>query len=209
MALKISDEVRQSVIKDRAEGMTLDAIVDKWKDEGVTKNWVRQNTKSNTKKDTKAALAISKILPLAIRPVGVKPSEYYPILKECYGVVWDEFEERNVLDMTPSQKSYVRTKVKEKAQKIGKEAYFIPEWMDLNNPVSCNKAMLGCAQNLYDAIEYQVQEFVNQFPDCAYADKSVRNELYSLVVPGYDLSGVISRCERNSDAVRFLTTNKN
>lgn len=206
MALKISEEVKQSVVKDRAEGMTLDAIVDKWKDEGVTKNWVRQNTKSsNSKKDTKAALAVAQILPLATRPIGVKPSEYYPILKEVYGVVWDEFEERNVLDMTHSQKSYVRSKVKEKALKAGKEAHFIPEWMDREDPVSCNRLMLDCAQNLFDSFEYQVQEFVNQFPDSSKAGRSIRNELYSLVVPGYDLSGVVKRCERNTEAVRFLT----
>lgn len=213
MALDISKEVEQQVKADRKEGVSLDALVEKYKEHGVTKNWVRRVCKDLkvVKVVSSPQKAIAAVYPLAIRPIGVKPSEYFPILRECYGLVYDEEAGYEKLNMTPAQKSYLRAKVKEKAQKEGKEAHFIPEWLDRADPAYCNKLMLECAQNLYDAFEEQVGYFLQCFPELAEGRNkgySIRNELFSLVVRGYDPAGVHKRCERNKEAVEFLTGNR-
>ena len=213
MALDISKEVEQLVIADRAEGVSLNALVEKYKEHGVTKNWVRRVCKDVkvVKAATSPQKAIAAVYPLAVRPIGVKPSEYFPILRECYGLVYDEEAGYEKLNMTPAQKSYLRSKVKEKAQKEGKEAHFIPEWLDRADPAYCNSLMLQCAQSLYDAFEEQVGYFLQCFPELADGKGrgySIRNELFSLVVRGYDPAGVHKRCERNKEAVEFLTGNR-
>lgn len=210
MALDISKEVEQQVKADRAEGVSLDALVEKYKEHGVTKNWVRRVCKDLkvVKVVSSPQKAIAAVYPLAIRPIGVKPSEYFPILRECYGLVYDEEAGYEKLNMTPAQKSYLRSKVKEKAQKEGKEAHFIPEWLDRADPAYCNSLMLQCAQSLYDAFEEQVGYFLQTFPELAEGrgkGYSIRNELFSLVVRGYDPAGVHKRCERNKASVDFLT----
>ena len=213
MALDISKEVEQQVKADRAEGVSLDALVEKYKEHGVTKNWVRRVCKDVkvVKAATSPQKAIAAVYPLAVRPIGVKPSEYFPILRECYGLVYDEEAGYEKLNMTPAQKSYLRSKVKEKAQKEGKEAHFIPEWLDRADPAYCNKLMLECAQSLYDAFEEEVATFLHFFPELAEGrgkGYSIRQELFSLVVRGYDPAGVQKRCERNQEAVEFLTGNR-
>lgn len=212
MALNVSKEVEEQVIADRKEGMTLDELVTKYAEFGVTKNWVRRVVKDVkvAKLATSPQKAIAAILPLATRPIGVKPSEYFPILKEAYGTVWCDKAGYERLNITDSQKSYVRSQVKEKAAKLGKVAHFIPEWLDRNDPVYCNKVMLMCAQSLYDSFEEQVHYFLSMFPELGEGKGkgySIRNELFALVVAGYDPSGVHNRCERNQEAVEFLTGN--
>lgn len=213
MALDISKEVEQQVQADRVEGLSLDALVEKYKEHGVTKNWVRRICKDLkvVKVVSSPQKAIAAVYPLAIRPIGVKPSEYFPILRECYGLAYDEDAGYEKLNMTPAQKSYLRKAVKEKARKEGKEAHFIPEWLDRTQPELCNGVMLECAQSLYDAFEEQVAIFLDLFPELADGKGrgySIRQELFSLVVKGYDPAGVQKRCGRNTEAVEFLSGNR-
>ena len=210
MALKISEQVEEMVKADRADGMTYDALVEKYKEHGVTKNWVRRVCKGIKPKKIKTNVqkAVDAVYQLAVRPIGVKPSEYFPILRECYGLVYDAKAGYEKLNVTAGQRSYLRSQVKEKAKKEGKEAHFIPEWMDRVQPRLCNKVMLECAQSLYESFEEQVAYFLEMFPELNEgkgAGYSIRNELFSLVVQGYDPSGVHNRCERNLEAVGFLT----
>lgn len=212
MALNISKDVEEQVVADRKEGMSYAAIEEKYKEFGVTVKWAKRVCKDVkvVKLATSPQKAIAAILPLATRPIGVKPSEYFPILKEAYGTVWCDKAGYERLNITDSQKSYVRSQVKEKAAKLGKVAHFIPEWLDRNDPVFCNKVMLMCAQSLYDSFEEQVHYFLSMFPELAEGKGkgySIRNELFALVVAGYDPSGVHNRCERNQEAVEFLTGN--
>lgn len=212
MALNISKDVEEQVVADRKEGMSYAAIEEKYKEFGVTVKWAKRVCKDVkvVKLATSPQKAIAAILPLATRPIGVKPSEYFPILKEAYGTVWCDKAGYERLNITDSQKSYVRSQVKEKAAKLGKVAHFIPEWLDRNDPVFCNKVMLMCAQSLYDSFEEQVHYFLSMFPELGEGKGkgySIRNELFALVVAGYDPSGVHNRCERNQEAVEFLTGN--
>lgn len=212
MALNISKDVEEQVVADRKEGMSYAAIEEKYKEFGVTVKWAKRVCKDIkvVKLATSPQKAIAAILPLATRPIGVKPSEYFPILKEAYGTVWCDKAGYERLNITDSQKSYVRSQVKEKAAKLGKVAHFIPEWLDRNDPVFCNKVMLMCAQSLYDSFEEQVHYFLSMFPELGEGKGkgySIRNELFALVVAGYDPSGVHNRCERNQEAVEFLTGN--
>lgn len=212
MALNISKDVEEQVVADRKEGMSYAAIEEKYKEFGVTVKWAKRVCKDVkvVKLATSPQKAIAAILPLATRPIGVKPSEYFPILKEAYGTVWCDKAGYERLNITDSQKSYVRSQVKENAAKLGKVAHFIPEWLDRNDPVFCNKVMLMCAQSLYDSFEEQVHYFLSMFPELGEGKGkgySIRNELFALVVAGYDPSGVHNRCERNQEAVEFLTGN--
>ena len=205
--------LEEQVIADREAGLSWPALAEKYKEQGLTVKKAR-----NICKDLKVVKvlsspqkAIAAVYPLAIRPIGVKPSEYFPILRECYGTVYDEEAGYDKLNMTPAQKSYMRKAVKEKAQKEGKEAHFIPEWLDRNDPEFCNGIMLECAQSLYDAFEEQVSIFLHFFPELADGKGrgySIRQELFSLVVRGYDPAGVQKRCGRNTEAVEFLSGNR-
>lgn len=205
--------LEEQVIADREAGLSWPALAEKYKEQGLTVKKAR-----NICKDLKVVKvmsspqkAIAAVYPLAIRPIGVKPSEYFPILRECYGTVYDEEAGYDKLNMTPAQKSYLRSKVKEKARKEGKEAHFIPEWLDRVQPDLCNGVMLECAHNLYDAFEEQVAIFLDIFPELAEGrgkGYSIRQELFSLVVRGYDPAGVQKRCERNKEAVEFLSGNR-
>jgi len=206
----IEKSLEEQVVADREAGMSWPALAEKYKDQGLTVKKARNMCKDIkvVKAATSPQKAIAAILPLAIRPIGVKPSEYFPILRECYGLVYDEEAGYEKLNMTPAQKSYLRSAVKEKARKQGKEAHFIPEWLDRNEPEYCNWLMLQCAQSLYDCFEEQVGYFLEVFPELADGrgrGYSIRNELFSLVVGGYDPAGVHKRCERNKEAVDFLT----
>lgn len=210
MALVISKEVETQVIEDRKAGLSLDALVTKYTEQGVTKNWVRRVTKGVevVKEETSPQKAIVKILPLAVRPVGAKPSEYFHILKEAYGTEWDEGQGYERLNMTSGQKSYVKSQVKEKAAKQGLVAYFVPEWLDTKEPEQCNKLMLTLAQSLYDSIESQISCFFEAYPELGEkrgGGYSVRQELFALVVNGYAPEGINKRCERNLEAVEFLS----
>ena len=213
MTKQIEKDVEEQVIADRAGGMSYAALEEKYKEHGVTVKWAKRVCKDLkvVKVVSSPQKAIAAVYPLAVRPIGVKPSEYFPILRECYGLVYDEEAGYEKLNMTPAQKSYLRSKVKEKAQKEGKEAHFIPEWLDRADPAYCNSLMLQCAQSLYDAFEEQVGYFLQTFPDLAEGrgkGYSIRNELFSLVVRGYDPAGVHKRCERNMEAVEFLAGNR-
>lgn len=153
MTIVISEEVKAEVTKDRENGMSLNALVEKWSKDGVTKGWIRKHTKAGKKQESVSGVVISAVLPLAIRKIGVKPSELYPIYLEHYGTTWCEVEERHILNMTQSQKSYIRSKVKEKAKKQGLTACFVPEWMNRNSPKESNQLMLTLANDLYEIIE--------------------------------------------------------
>ena len=210
---QVEKTLEEQVIADRADGMSWPALAEKYKDQGLTVKKARTMCKDVKviKAPTSPQKAVAAVYPLAIRPIGVKPSEYFPLLAECYGTVYDPVAGYDRLNMTPAQKSYLRAKVKEKAQKEGKEAHFIPEWLDRADPAYCNNLMLQCAQSLYDCFEEQVGYFLQTFPELADGKGrgySIRNELFSLVVRGYDPAGVHKRCERNMEAVEFLTGNK-
>ena len=204
MALNISEEVKAGVAKDRANGMSLNALVEKWGKDGVTKNWVHQHTKAGKKQESVTSAVINAVFPLATRKIGVKPSELNKIYYEHYGTVWCEIEERSILNMTQGQKSYIRAKVKAKAAKQGKVAIFVPEWMDRTQPNESNKLMLSLANDLYEMIEYKVNEYLQSFPQETDAAWSVRNELYSLAVKGYDPTGLMNRCDRNAEVAEQL-----
>lgn len=202
--------LEEQVREDRANGMSWAALAEKYKDRGITVKKARNMCKDIkvVKMATSPQRAIAAVYPLAIRPIGVKPSEYFHILRECYGVEYDAEAGYEKLKMTAGQKSYLRAKVKERAKNEGKEAHFIPEWMDREDPAFCNQVMLECAQNLYDAFEEQVAYFLEMFPELNEGKGkgySIRNELFSLVVQGYDPAGVHKRCERNLESVYFLT----
>lgn len=210
MALVISKDVENQVIADRKEGLSYAAIQDKYTEHGVTVKWAKRVCKDLVvvKEVTSPQKAVIKILPLAVRSVGAKPSEYFHILKEAYGTEWDEEQQYERLNMTSGQKSYVKSQVKEKAAKQGLVAYFVPEWLDTTNPVECNKLMLTIAQSLYESVESQISTFLEAYPELGEkrgGGYSIRQELFALVVNGYAPEGINKRCERNLEAVEFLS----
>jgi len=212
MALVISKDVEAQVVEDRKAGLTYAQLLEKYSEYGVTKKWLERVCKGSNvvKLASSPQKAVALILPLAIRPIGVKPSEYFHILKQAYGSVYDTDLGYEKLNCTQAQKSYVRSQVKEKAAKQNKVAMFVPEWLDRAQPVECNNLMLGMAQSLYDSVEEQIQTFLNAYPELGDIPKggySIRQELFALVVGGYDPSGVGKRCDRNTEAVEFLTQN--
>ena len=210
MALVISKEVQEAVVADREQGLTYAQLLDKYKEYGVTKKWLERVCKGSgvVKLQSSPQVAVAKILPLAVRPIGAKPSEYFLILKEAYGTEWDEEQGYERLNMTSGQKSYVKAQVKEKAAKQGLVAHFVPEWLDVVDPVGCNKMMLTIAQSLYDSVEAQISTFLEAYPELGEkrgGGYSIRQELFALVVNGYAPEGINKRCERNLAAVEFLS----
>lgn len=202
MALKISKEVESLVLQDRQDGMSVRAITEKYEAHGVTKKWVERVTKDVAKPESQPQQAAKKVFPLATSPIGVKQSECYNIYMQVYGTVWDEENNVYVLNITQEQKDYIKHLVKERAKKEGKQALFLPDWMDRSNPLVCNQLMLEAAQNLNDALTEQVEYFRTLFPEAN--TYSVVHEMLSLAFRGYNPESVESRCNRNVTCAQAL-----
>lgn len=205
MTLKIAVEIEEQVKLDRASGMIVREIVEKYAEHGVTKKWVERVCRGIKKPVSPQAKAASLVYPLATSKQGVKQKECHDIYIQCFGVVYDDDRKAYVPNITKENRDYIKRTVKEKAEAQGKTAMFLPDWMQRTDAVVCNQLMLEQAQSLHDSMLEHVSVFRQMFPDAN--QYSVINEMLSLAFRGYSPESVESRCNRNATNAQMLDDN--
>ncbi|EGH27393.1 hypothetical protein PSYMO_40235 [Pseudomonas amygdali pv. mori str. 301020] len=148
------------------------------------------------------ALGVHRITELATRPQGVKFREYKSVLGDVFGFVRSNDFNGLELNMQEPDHRSIKHDVRRRAVREGKRALFVPDWMDTNQPVECNQAMLEAAQAAFDAIEAAAFAFCDQYPGTQF--KSVLREITALAVPGMTPEPTINRCRRNKATAKQL-----
>lgn len=140
--------------------------------------------------------ALTAICALAVRPVGVRYHEYEHILLACFGTAGGR------LNMSEEEHRQIRADVKRKARAGGREAVFVPAWIDANDPRASHQAMLNASQRIFEAIEHAALEFAERFPGVPY--QSAMHELRCIAVPGVSAEPLGQRLERTAAIVDYL-----
>lgn len=202
MTLKIDDSVKQQAIKLRAEGHSYASILNALSEYGVTEWWVKSVTKGVKKGKTPTQQAIEAIYPLAIRPCGIKQAECHEIFYDVFGSVWDEAQGKWTMNLSQSSKSYIRSEVKKMAEKNGKQAVFVPDWMSTEAPLESLNLMNELAHHIQETIQECVSRYMEVYGDCPAS--VVQNEMLSLALPGYSPEPLERHCRRNLEVANQL-----
>ena len=86
MTLNIKEDVKAAVKQDRLDGLSLNQLVNKWKHENVTKDWIRRNTEASSTEESLCRVAIDRIKELSTRDAGITASEFISTLADVFGV---------------------------------------------------------------------------------------------------------------------------
>lgn len=151
---------------------------------------------------TPAQLAARMILPLAVRPEGVGGKDIHSILLSTFGYTENEDTGYKRLNATQEQKSYVKRLVRDMAKKNGNEALFTKDWMSKTDPYGSLQLICQCANALNQALQDEVDYFLEHYPECEGYD--LRREIVYLALDGIAQEPVIRRCERNEEVVGKL-----
>lgn len=157
---------------------------------------------------TQAQEATEAIYTLAVRTVGIRQRDEYTIYKQYYGSIPCEETGYTKVSITPSQKSYIRRKVRELAKENNQTAIFVPDWVGENSPRSSWNDLLTITNEMYE----RMQEYVNAFmmdhslpPSSRFA---VEQQLFVLLVPGYSKRGIFDTTELITQTIDLLEKNK-
>ena len=172
----------------------------------VTEWTVRKAIKGIPKGEKKAItpsqIAAQRILPLAIRPEGVSGKEIYSILLSAFGYTENEDTGYKKLNATQEQKAYVKRIVRGMAKKEDKEALFVKDWMSKTDPYGSLRLICQCANTLNQALQEEVEYFLEHYPECEGYD--LRREIVYLALDGIAQEPVVRRCERNEQTIHKL-----
>ena len=169
--------------------------------------WSVRKAVTGVKKGEKEAITPSqitarRILPLSIRPEGVNGKEIYPILLSAFGHTENEDTGYKKLKATQEQKAYVKRLVRDMAKKEGKEALFTKDWMSKEDPYGSLQLICQCANALNQALQEEVEYFLEHYPECEGYD--LRREIVYLALDGMAQEPVVRRCERNEQTIHKL-----
>lgn len=151
---------------------------------------------------TPQQIATHMVYALASRPQGVKSKEEY----ECYAKAFG-YTPKGVVDITSQQKSYIRRRVREIAEKKGERVVFVPDWINVNKPQQSVHNMNKAAHELYLYMEEKVQEVIaaNGLPnDAAY---SLKHVLVDMAVQGVNMLSPERQGKAHADIIEALTAN--
>lgn len=206
MTLKIDDSVKQQAIKLRAEGKSYPAIVTALSQYGATERWVRKVTKGVEKGKTPTQQVIEAIYPLAIRPCGVRDAECHEIFYDVFGCEWDEEQKKWTMDIKPWSKTYVRSEVRKMAEKNGKVANFVPDWMSTEFPEESKATVEEFTNNILAVLHKSMADYVDLYGCCD--ESTIKREFLSRIVEGYTAEPVRQRMGRFDAAASTLVAMK-
>lgn len=169
--------------------------------------WSVRKAVNGVKKGKKEAITPSQIaarmiLPLSIRPEGVSGKEIYSILLSAFGYTENEDTGYKKLNATQEQKAYVKRLVRDMAKKEDKEALFTKDWMSKGDPYGSLQLICQCANALNQALQEEVEYFLEHYPECEGYD--LRREIVYLALDGIAQEPVARRCERNEQIINKL-----
>ena len=172
--------------------------------EATIRRWVKGVKKPRTEK---YGALVAQLYTLAVRPEGVGGKEEKSLYMDHFGYGVDEETGEKRIGITDSQKSYIRSLVKEKASANNEVALFVPEWVALQAPRPSFNRMLEMTNDLYERMQEYLSEYMVEFnmpKDSRYA---VEQQLLTLLVPKYSSRSVQDVCHQAANVVDQLERN--
>lgn len=175
------------------------------KELGVSESTVRRWVKGVKKEKVKQYDSlVNTILPLAIRPQGIKNKEEWNIYKDTFSGSVDEETGQYKVNITESQKSYIRSLVRDKAKQSGNIALFVPDWLSTEQPRSSWESMLSMTNEMYDRMQEYLSGYMVEYDMPADARWAVAQQLLVLLVPEYSPRSIYDVCKQATDVVDIL-----
>lgn len=212
MVVYINDNVMSSIrkatmeLKDKAVSLyqthSASSIA---KELGVSESTIRRWVKGVKKEKVKQYESlVNTILPLAIRPQGIKNKEEWNIYKDTFSGSVDEETGQYKVNITESQKSYIRSLVRDKAKQSGSIALFVPDWLSTEQPRSSWESMLSMTNEMYDRMQEYLNGYMVEYDMPADARWAVAQQLLVLLVPEYSPRSIYDVCKQATDVVDIL-----
>lgn len=175
------------------------------KELGVSESTVRRWVKGVKKEKVKQYdSVVNTILPLAIRPQGIKNKEEWNIYKDTFSGVVDEETGQYKVNITESQKSYIRSLVRDKAKQSGNIALFVPDWLSTEQPRSSWESMLSMTNEMYDRMQEYLNGYMVEYDMPLDARWAVAQQLLVLLVPEYSPRSIYDVCKQATEVVDVL-----
>lgn len=175
------------------------------KELGVSESTIRRWVKGVKKEKVKQYDSIvNTILPLAVRPQGIKNKEEWNIYKDTFSGVVDEETGQYKVNITESQKSYIRSLVRDKAKQSGNIALFVPDWLCTEQPRSSWETMLSMTNEMYSRMQEYLNGYMVEYDMPVDARWAVAQQLLVLLVPEYSPRSIHDVCKQATDVVDIL-----
>lgn len=169
--------------------------------ESTVWRWVKGVKKEKVKQYDSV---VNTILPLAIRPQGIKNKEEWNIYKDTFSGVVDEETGQYKVNITESQKSYIRSLVRDKAKQSGNIALFVPDWLSTEQPRSSWESMLSMTNEMYDRMQEYLNGYMVEYDMPLDARWAVAQQLLVLLVPEYSPRSIYDVCKQATEVVDVL-----
>ena len=172
--------------------------------EATVRRWVKGVKKS---KQNKYGTVVETIYSIAIRKEGINAREEKQIYMSHFGYEKDFETGDYKIGITDSQKSYIRSLVKEKAKASGNIALFVPEWVSLRSPRHSFNRMLEMTNDLYERMQEYISEYMVEFEMPKEARYAVEQQLLVMLVPKYSPRNIYDVCSQAAEVVDQLEWN--
>lgn len=176
---------------------------------GVSEPTIRRWVKGIKKpKSNKYNPIVQKVYEMATRPQGIGGSEERAMYKETYGFKKDDESGEIHVNITDSQKNYIRTQVRNKAEQKGKVALFVPDWVSLKSPRHSFNRMLQMTNDLYERMQEYISGYMVEFDIPKESRYAVEQQLLIMLVPKYSPRNIYDVCKQATDVVDILEQRK-
>ena len=172
--------------------------------EATVRRWVKGVKKS---KQDKYGSVVETIYSIAIRKEGINAREEKQIYMSHFGYEKDSETGEYKIGITDSQKSYIRSLVKDKAKASGNIALFVPEWVSLRSPRHSFNRMLEMTNDLYERMQEYISEYMVEFEMSKEARYAVEQQLLVMLVPKYSPRNIYDVCGQAAEVVDQLEWN--
>lgn len=172
--------------------------------EATVRRWVKGVKKS---KQNKYGSVVETIYSIAIRKEGINAREEKQIHMSHFGYEKDSETGEYKIGITDSQKSYIRSLVKDKAKASGNIALFVPEWVSLRSPRHSFNRMLEMTNDLYERMQEYISECMVEFEMPREARYAVEQQLLIMLVPKYSPRNIYDVCSQAAEVVDQLEWN--
>ena len=172
--------------------------------EATVRRWVKGVKKS---KQNKYGSVVETIYSIAIRKEGINAREEKQIYMSHFGYEKDSETGEYKIGITDSQKSYIRSLVKDKAKASGNIALFVPEWVSLRSPRHSFNRMLQMTNDLYERMQEYISEYMVEFEMPREARYAVEQQLLVMLVPKYSPRNIYDVCSQAAEVVDQLELN--
>lgn len=205
----IITQIRRDWIKRcKKEGYTVKIVVFNISlEEAIQRDSFRGKRSVGEKVITSQYEKLQKVYEMATRPQGIGGSEERALYKETYGFKKDDESGEIHVNITDSQKNYIRTQVRNKATQEGKVALFVPDWVALSAPHPSFNRMLEMTNDLYERMQEYLSEYMVEFNMPKESRYAIEQQLLIMLVPKYSPRNIYDVCKQAAEVVDQLEYN--